>query len=91
MDQTACLIALATPHRGEENFPAEVARRLIVGEPALKVLREWRGLSQVALGDKAKVPAQYISQIERGARNLGKVTARKLAGVLKVSVEALTV
>ena len=64
---------------------------MIVGEPALKVLREWRGLSQVALGDKAKVPAQYISQIERGARNLGKVTARKLGGVLKVSVEALTV
>lgn len=89
LDEDARLIALAAPHRGEERFPAEVAKRLIAGEPALKVLREWRGLSQAQLGAKAKVPAQYISQIERAARNLGKATARKLAPVLKVSVEIL--
>jgi DNA-binding XRE family transcriptional regulator len=88
-DEDSTLIALATPHRGEESFPAEVAKRLIAGEPALKVLREWRGLSQARLGEKAGVPAQYISQIERAARNLGKATARKLAPVLKVSVEIL--
>ena len=91
MDEDARLIALAAPHRDEESFPAEVAKRLIAGETALKVFREWRGLSQAELGAKAKVPAQYISQIERGVRNLGKVTARKLAGVLKVSAEALVI
>jgi DNA-binding XRE family transcriptional regulator len=89
-DEDARLIALAAPHRGEESFPAEIAKRLARGETALKVFREWRGLSQAELGAKAEVPAQYISQIERGARNLGKVTAGKLARVLKVSAEALT-
>lgn len=88
-DEDARLVALATPHRNEESFPAEIARRLVMGEPPLKVLREWRGLSQAQLGARAKVPAQYISQIERGVRNLGKATARKLAAALKVSAEIL--
>lgn len=91
MDEDARLIALAAPHQHEESFPAEVVKRVVMGETALKVFREWRGLSQAELGAKAKVPAQYISQIERGVRNLGKVTARKLAGVLKVSAEALVI
>ena len=88
-NEDAQLIALATPHRGEESFPAEVAKRLIAGEPALKVIREWRGIAQGLLGKKAGVAPQYISQIERGERGMGGMTARKLAPVLGVSVEAL--
>lgn len=88
-DEDARLIALAEPHRHEETYPAEVVKRVVMGESALKAFREWRGLSQAELGAKAKVPPQYISQIERGVRNLGKATAKKLAAVLKVSTEAL--
>jgi transcriptional regulator with XRE-family HTH domain len=89
IDEDARLIALATPHRGEESFPADIARRLATGEKPLKVFREWRGLTQQQLGDKASVPPMYISQIERGARNLGRKAAAKLSPVLQVSLEAL--
>ena len=88
-DEDASLIALASPHRGEETFPAEIAKRLVAGEPALKVIREWRGMTQADLAIKGGVPSQYISQIERGARNMGSKTARKLGPALGVSADAL--
>jgi transcriptional regulator with XRE-family HTH domain len=88
-DEDAQLIALATPHRGEESFPANIARRLAAGEVPLRVIREWRGLTQQQLGDKALVQPMYISQIERSARNLGHKTAMKLAPALGVSVDVL--
>jgi DNA-binding XRE family transcriptional regulator len=91
MDEDAHLIALATPHMGEESFPVHVARRIASGENALKVIREWRGLSQGNLGAAAGVNPQYISQIERGDRAVGAKTAAKLAPVLGVSVDALTI
>ena len=83
------LIARAKAARGNETFPADVAKRLAKGEPPLKVFREWRGLSQGDLGKAANVAPQYISQIERGKRGIGKETAHKLAPVLRVSLEAL--
>ena len=88
-DEDAMLIAAGNAARGDEAFPAEVAKRLVAGQPPLKVFREWRALTQADLGDKAGVPSQYISQIERGARGMGKATARKLAPVLGVSIAAL--
>ncbi len=88
-DEDAQLIAAAERHRGEERFPEEVARRLAAGEVGLKVIREWRGLTQAELGERANVPPQYISQIERDDRNMGLKTAAKLAPILKVSPEVL--
>lgn len=88
-DEDAVLIAAGNAARGDETFPADVAKRLVAGEPALKVFREWRGLTQADLGQKAGVAKQYISQIERGARGVGKATARKLAPMLGVSIEAM--
>jgi DNA-binding XRE family transcriptional regulator len=87
--EDAALIARGRAARGDETFPAAVARRLVAGEHPLKVIREWRGLVQVQLGKLAHVPAQYISQIESGRRNMGRQTAMRLARVLKVSLEAL--
>ncbi len=83
------LIARGRAARGDESFPADVAKRLAKGEPPLKVFREWRKLSQGELGRAANVAPHYISQIERGERGMGKATARKLAPVLRVSLEAL--
>lgn len=88
-DEDAELIAAATPHRGEEAFPADVARRLLAGEVPLKVFREWRGLTQEKLEEMSGVASQYISQIERRDRGIGRITGRKLAPVLGVSLEAL--
>jgi DNA-binding XRE family transcriptional regulator len=88
-NEDARLVQLATPHRGEEAFPAAVAKRLAAGEPPLKVLREWRGLTQQQLSTASNVANQYISQLERGVRNVGRAVAKKLAAPLGVSVEIL--
>lgn len=88
-DDDADLIALGEAHRGEETFPADVARRLVAGEAPLKVIREWRGMSQGKLHDLADVPANYISQIERGERNCGRKVAARLAAALDVPADVL--
>ena len=87
--EDAALIARAAAARGDETFPNEVAKRLAKGDVPLKVFREWRGLSQSELGKKSGVASQYISQIERGARGIGKDVARKLGPILQVSLLSL--
>jgi hypothetical protein len=88
-EEDARLIRLGNSAREDETFPAEIAKRLVAGEPALKVFREWRGLTQNALGRRSGVAMQYISQIERCSRNIGKKVASKLAKELDVSAELL--
>lgn len=83
------LIARGRAARGDESFPADIAKRLAKGETPLKVFRNWRKMSQGALGKAAHVAPHYISQIERGERGIGKATARKIAPILRVSLEAL--
>lgn len=87
--EDAALVGRANAARGDDTFPAAIARRLVTGEVPLKVIREWRGLAQNQLGELAEVAPQYISQIERGARNMGSETARKLAPLLGVSATVL--
>ncbi len=87
--EDAALIERAIAARKDETFPAAIARRLAAGEVPLRVFREWRGLAQGQLGAVAGVAPQYISQIERGTRNMGAETARKLAPLLGVSAKSL--
>lgn len=88
-EEDAQLIKLGSAARGDEAFPSDVAKRLVAGEPVLKVIREWRGMTQSAVSRKSGVATQYISQIERGARNMGKKVAAKLAKALSVSPAVL--
>jgi hypothetical protein len=88
-DEDAALIAAGEAARNDETFPEDVARRLVAGEAPLKVIREWRGMTQSQLGGKSRVPSQYISQIERRARHMGRAVARRLAQVLDVSYDLL--
>ena len=68
----------------EELVPAEYAKRLIAGESPLRVWRELRGLSQVAMGKVSGVNRVQIADIEAG-RGKGSVeTVRKLADALGV-------
>lgn len=73
----------------EELVPAQVADRLIDGEPAIRVWREYRGLSQSALARASGVSRVQIVDIEAG-RNTGSVrTLRRLADALDVAVDDL--
>ena len=70
-------------------MPAEYAKRLIAGESPLRVWRELRGLSQVAMGKVSGVNRVQIADIEAG-RGKGSVeTVRKLADALGVRVDDL--
>lgn len=52
----------------------------------LKIYRENHGLTQVRLGEiLGGIPRQHVSNMERGIRPVSMKTARKLAGIFKVS------
>jgi DNA-binding XRE family transcriptional regulator len=74
----------------DEWFPAEVANRIAEGENVLRVIREWRGLTQAELAKKTGRATQYISQLETGKRAIGRKTAKVLAPALKVSADVLS-
>jgi len=87
--ETSALIDRGRAALDDEKFPSAVARRLASGESPLKVFREWRELTQNELGRLAGIAPQYLSQLERGNRNMGQDTARKLAPLLSVSIQVL--
>jgi len=73
----------------DELVPAHLVNRILDGENALRVWREYRGLTVKQLADKAGVSAPFLSQIETGQREGSVETMRKLAEVLKVSLDEL--
>ena len=76
--------------RHDTQVPWECAKRIVAGENAIKVYREWRGLTQEALARKVDSAKAYISQIETGAKPGGRAILRKIAAALGVPVSALT-
>ncbi|MGZ8387944.1 MAG: helix-turn-helix domain-containing protein [Rhodoplanes sp.] len=71
----------------DELVPAETVNRILDGENALRVWREYRGLTVKQLADKAGVSAPFVSQIETGQREGSLETMRKLAEALKASLD----
>jgi CheY-like chemotaxis protein/DNA-binding XRE family transcriptional regulator len=56
---------------------------------SVKVWRELRGITQETLAARADLHRTYISDVERGARNLSLKSITRLAGALDISVAAL--
>ncbi len=76
----------------DETVPADIADRLISGdEHPLKVWREYRELTQEALGSVAGVGKSYISQIEAGSKSGSAKVLKVLAEVLRVDMADLLV
>ena len=73
----------------DELIPAEFANRLIAGESPLRVYREFRGLTQVALSEASGVNRVQIANIESGSKRGSVDTLKKLAGALAVSLDDL--
>jgi len=73
----------------DELIPLEITERRLRGEPALRIWREHRGLTQEQLGKKAKVSRALIAAIET-KRKAGSVgTWKKLGAALDVGWEQL--
>jgi DNA-binding XRE family transcriptional regulator len=73
----------------DELVPAEIVNRILDGDNALRVWREYRGLTIKQLAENAGVSAPFVSQIETGQREGSVETMRKLADALKVSLDEL--
>jgi DNA-binding XRE family transcriptional regulator len=71
-------------------LPAEVAEAIARGENALRVIRTWRGLTQVELGySKTDIGQSTISALENGTRQGTPAIWKRLAQVLRVPMEVL--
>ena len=76
--------------RNEETFSSEMARRLIVnGDHPLKIFREYRKLSQMALSEKSGVSQAIISGIENKKRRGTIDNFKALAVALGVDIDSL--
>jgi mRNA interferase RelE/StbE len=77
--------------RGREDVEIrwDVAKRIVAGENAVKVYREWRGLSQEALARKVDSKKARLSQIETGAKPGGRAILRRIAAALGVPAAVL--
>lgn len=64
-------------------------RRRLRGEPALRIWREYRKLSQEQLARKSKLSRALIAAIETNRKSSSVTTWKKLGAALNVSWEEL--
>ena len=88
---TARLVARARKEiaGGMPLIPKEVVDRIAGGENALRVLREWRGKTQLYVSHKTNIGQGYVSDMESGRRRGTATALKKIADVLKVPLELI--
>jgi len=74
---------------GAPLIPKEIVDRIIAGENALRVLREWRGKTQLDISYKTNIGKGYISDLESGRRKGTTAALKKIADVLKVPLDLI--
>jgi hypothetical protein len=70
-------------------IPKKVVDRIAGGENALRVLREWRGKTQLYISHKTNIGQGYISDLENGRRKGTTAALKKIANVLKVPLDLI--
>ena len=76
--------------RGEDVLiPKEVADRMLAGENAVLVVREWRGIKQRDLATELGIGQGYLSDIEHGRRRGTAELLAKIARALAVPLDLL--
>ena len=88
---TARLVARARKEiaAGAPLIPKEVVDRIAKGENALRVLREWRDLTQLYLSFKTRIGQGYLSDLENGRRKGTTTALKNIANVLNVPLDLL--
>ena len=80
--------AKAALERGDDELvPSKVVYAILDGENAIKVWREFRGMSQQELAEKAGISVPYLSQLETSKRTGSLEVLSSLAKALRVSLE----
>lgn len=70
-------------------LPESIACKIAAGESSIRVWREHRGLSQVALAKLAGISVPYLSQLENGVRSGSKKVLKQVADGLQISLDLL--
>ncbi len=70
-------------------IPKEVVDRIVDGENALRVVRKWRGKTQLYISHKTNIGQGYISELESGRRRGTTAVLKKIADALKVPLDLL--
>ena len=70
-------------------LPKDVVDRIANGENPVRVMREWRDVTQMYLSFKTNLSQGYISDIENGRRTGTAAALRLIANVLKVPLDML--
>ena len=73
----------------DELIPLEITERRLSGEPALRIWREHRKLTQEQLAKKAKLSRALIAAIETKRKSGSVNTWKKLGAALDVSWDQL--
>jgi DNA-binding XRE family transcriptional regulator len=83
--------AKASVAQGEELIPSEVTYAILDGENPIRVWREYRGMTQQQVAEKAGISKPYLSQLESGQRKGTTEVLSGLAKALGVSLEDLVI
>jgi hypothetical protein len=88
---TARLVARARGEiaTGAPLLPKQLVDRLAEQENPVRVLREWRDMTQLYLSLKTGLSQGYLSDVETGRRNGTAAVLRRIADVLKVPLDLL--
>lgn len=70
-------------------IPKKIVDRIANGENALRVLREWRDVTQLYLSFKTDIGQGYISDLECGRRKGTTAVLNKIANELNVPLDLL--
>jgi DNA-binding XRE family transcriptional regulator len=71
----------------DEVLPVEISAGIMRGEPRIKAVRKWRGMTQNELADKAGITQGHLSDIESRKRGLTPPVAAQAAEALNVPVD----
>jgi len=88
---TARLVARARKdiNAGAPLLPKNIVDRLANGDNAVRVLREWRDITQMELSSKTNISQSHISDVESGRRIGTPATLRRIADALGVPLDLL--
>jgi helix-turn-helix protein len=74
---------------GAPLIPKKVVDRIANGENPLRVLREWRDMTQLELSSKTDIGQGYVSDLESGRRKGTTTALKKIATAMKVPLDLI--
>lgn len=79
----------ADPEDSEVWFPNEVVKANVRGDSLIKAWREYKGMTQAELSEKAGIKQSALVRMEKPDANPRKSSLKKLAHAMNLEVEQL--